>query len=107
MIRTHVLPCRLPREVADSLNRESGRIYTDVMVWHYRAYRHSGQWVSQYVAMKWSDWRNKAQSSLLTAHSVDAAQEGFYKACKIAKATKGAGGHYPRKRKFYRTTVWK
>ncbi|NTU84744.1 MAG: hypothetical protein HGA45_36170 [Chloroflexales bacterium] len=35
MIRTHILDCHLPRSEADALNRESGRVYTDVLVWHY------------------------------------------------------------------------
>lgn len=107
MIRTHALPCNLNRELADALNRESGRIYTDVMVWHYRALRHSGHWISQFGAMRYGDWRDKDNVALLHSHSVDAAQEAFYKACKTAKATKTDGGRYPRRRKFYRTTVWK
>jgi putative transposase len=43
----------------------------------------------------------------LHAHSRDAAQEGFHKACKTAKATRAIGGKYPHKRKWYRTTIWK
>lgn len=44
---------------------------------------------------------------LLHAHSVDAAQEGFYKACKTARAIRDIGGHYPHHRERYRTTIWK
>jgi putative transposase len=107
MIRTQTLPCILNRELADSLNRESGRIYTGVMVSHWRALRHSGHWTSPFRAMKWADWRDREVSALLHSHSIDAAQEGFYKACKTAKACKDIGGKYPRKRKMFRTTVWK
>ena len=44
---------------------------------------------------------------MLHAHSKDAAQEGFYKACKTANANHHLGAHYPHKRKLWRTTVWK
>lgn len=44
MIRTHILPCALPRAEADALNRESGRIYSDVLVTQYRIYRRKGLW---------------------------------------------------------------
>jgi len=113
MIRTHAFPCWLPKPEADALNQESGRIYSRVMVNHYRVYRQSGEvWLSQYDAMKLTDFYDAqdGQERLLHAHSVDAAQEGFYKACKTAKACKQAGlpnAHYPRKRKFWRTTIWK
>ena len=113
MIRTHAFPCSLPKPEADALNQESGRIYSRVMVNHYRVYRQSGEvWLSQYDAMKLTDFyeAQDGQERLLHAHSVDAAQEGFYKACKTAKACKQAGlpnAHYPRKRKFWRTTIWK
>src|SRR4051812_36596909 len=32
MIRTHVFPCSLSKAEADALNRESGRVYTSVLV---------------------------------------------------------------------------
>ena len=107
MITTQTIPCHLPRETADALNRESGRIYTDVMVHHYRAYRQSGHWMSPYGAQKWGDWRDRDGERVLHSHSVDAAQDAFYKACKAAKACRGEGARYPHKRKFYRTTIWK
>jgi len=94
MIRTHAFPCWLPKPEADALNQESGRIYSRVMVNHYRVYRQSGEvWLSQYDAMKLTDFYDAqdGQERLLHAHSVDAAQEGFYKACKTAKACKQAG----------------
>src|SRR5262249_38896941 len=43
------------------------------------------------------------------AYSRDAAQHGFYTACKLAKACQAAGldTRYPDHRKRWRTTVWK
>ncbi|NNJ09141.1 IS200/IS605 family element transposase accessory protein TnpB [Chloroflexales bacterium ZM16-3] len=104
MIRTHILECHLPRSEADALNRESGRVYTDTLVWHYRIYRRTGHWLSQGAAEKLND---SLSPTTLHAHSRDAAQQAFYKACKTAKATRAEGGKYPHKRKFYRTTSWK
>ena len=104
MIRTHTLACHLPRSEADALNRESGRVYTDVLVWHYRVYRRTGHWLSQGAAEKLND---SLTPTTLHAHSRDAAQQAFYKACKTAKANRGDGAKYPHKRKFYRTTIWK
>ncbi len=104
MIRTHILPCRLPRADADALNRESGQIYTDVLVWHYRIYRRTGRWLSPKADERLND---SFGPSTLHAHSRDAAQQGFAKACKTAKANRGRGAKYPHRRKFYRTTVWK
>ena len=45
----------------------------------------------------------------LHAHSRDAAQQGFYKACKTAKACRELGleVNCPHKRKRFRTTIWK
>lgn len=106
MIRTHILPCALPREEADALNRESGRIYTDVLVWHYRIYRRTGHWLSPGADERLNDFFGP---STLHAHSRDAAQQGFPKACKTARASRALGldVRYPYRRKFYRTTVWK
>ena len=106
LIRTHILPCRIPIEQADGLNRESGRIYTDVLVWHWRAFRRSEHWMSPYGAQKWSDYRGTAG---LHAHSTDAAQEGFYKGCTTTRALKKANieARFPYRRKFFRTTIWK
>jgi len=94
MIRTHVFPCRLPKETADALNRESGRIYTGVLVEHYRILRHSDHWLSPGAGEKVSD---HLSTTFLHAHSRDAAQQGFYKACKTAHVQKSAGmkqAHY-------------
>ena len=39
MLRTVQCACTLPKAEADALNAESGRIYTDMLVQHYRLYR--------------------------------------------------------------------
>jgi hypothetical protein len=50
LIRTHILPCTIPRGRADELNRSSGSIYTAVMVQHWRIYRQGGRhWLSKYA----------------------------------------------------------
>jgi hypothetical protein len=110
MIRTHILPCALPRAEADALNRESGRIYTQVLVTHWRIVRKHRAWLGCYTAKKLNDWFRTDESPLLHAHSVDAAQEAFHKACKTANACKRAGldkTRYPYKRKYFRATIWK
>jgi hypothetical protein len=50
-----------------------------------------------------------ATESLLHAHSIDAARQGFPKACKTARGSRKAGldAAYPHKRKRFRTTIWK
>lgn len=105
MIRTLILPCMLSSKAADSLNRESGRIYTEVMIEHYRVYRNHDVWLNNPRMQKYHD--RISQESFLHAHSIDAAQEAFYKACKTAKANRDEGASYPHKKKFYRTTIWK
>jgi putative transposase len=109
VIRTHIEPCSLPRDEADALNRASGERYTQVAVFHWRTYRHTGHWLSQGGAEKWNDRLNADQPRLLHAHSVDAAQQGFSKACKTARECRKAGldTRYPYKRKRFRTTIWK
>jgi putative transposase len=105
MIRTVFLACNLPTKTADALNRESGRIYTEVMIEHYRIYRNHTIWLNNPKMQKYHD--RISQSSFLHAHSIDAAQEAFYKACKTAKANRDDGAKYPYKKKCYRTTIWK
>lgn len=107
MITTRIFPCNLPKEMADALNRESGRQYTAVLVEHYRVYRHTGNWLSPRADQKLGDW--VTGDTILHAHSRDAAQEGFPKACKTARACRviGLDTHYPHKRKRWRTTIWK
>ena len=109
MIRTHIEPCSLPRDEADALNRASGERYTQVLVFHWRTYRKKGHWLSQGGAEKWNDRLNADQPRLLHAHSVDAAQQGFSKACKTARECRKAGleTRYPYRRKKFRTTIWK
>ena len=105
MIRTLILPCKLSNKTADALNRESGRIYTEVMIEHYRVYRNHDVWLNNPQMQKYHD--RISQSSFLHAHSIDAAQEAFYKACKTARANRDDGASYPHKKKSYRTTLWK
>jgi len=109
MIRTHIEPCSLPRDEADALNRASGERYTQVAVFHWRVYRKKGYWLSQNGAERWNDRVNAGQPTLLHAHSIDAAQQGFYKAIKTARACRKAGmdTRFPYRRKKYRTTIWK
>ncbi len=110
MITTHIVKCGLPRSKADSLNRESGRIYTAVTVEHWRIYRKKGVWLKQGQAEKLNDRYDRESPRLLHSHSIDAAQQGFYKACKTTRTLKRAGDtqiRYPYKRKRFRTTVWK
>jgi putative transposase len=106
MIRTHRIPCTLPKAEADALNRESGRVYTETLVWHYRIYRRQGIWLRPRTGEKLGDFFSE---TTLHAHSRDAAQQGFYNACQTAKACRGAGlvVRYPHKRKCFRTTLWK
>jgi len=104
MIRTHIFPCSLPRAEADALNRESGRVYSQTLIWQYRIKRRKGIWLSPGASERLGDYLT---STTLHAHSRDAAQQAFHKACKTAKTNRGLGAKYPHKRKFYRTTVWK
>ncbi|MGZ6346173.1 MAG: hypothetical protein ACXWNC_01200 [Anaerolineales bacterium] len=96
----------MPKEQADSLNRESGRIYTTTLVEHYRIYRRSGHWLSSGAGERINDLRS---GTFLLAHSRDAAQQGFYKACQSAAASRRAGleVHYPHQHRSYRTSIWK
>ena len=109
MIRTHIESCHLNRAEADALNRASGARYTQVAVFHWRTYRKKGHWLSPHGAEQWNDRANVGQSPLLHAHSVDAAQQGFYKACNTTRACRQAGldPRYPYRRKKFRTTIWK
>jgi putative transposase len=107
VIRTHTIPCHLPRAQADAFNRQSGAIYTGVLVAHWRVYRRKDHWLSLGAAKRWSDRRGTAA---MHAHTVDAAQEGFYKACVVTRALRKAGfpeAKFPYHRKKFRTTIWK
>jgi putative transposase len=57
--------------------------------------------------MRLNDYLTRDDPPLLHAHSKDAAQQAFYKACKTAKANRQKGANYPHKRKLWRTTIWK
>ncbi len=108
MILTQSFLATQPKSLLDEANRESGRIYTKTLATHWRIFRKHGIWLSPFDAMRLNDYL--FPGSGLHAHSRDAAQEGFYKACKTAKALKKAGftdARYPWKRKFFRTTIWK
>ena len=105
---TQSFRARQPKSLLDDTNRESGRIYTKTMATHWRIFGKHEIWLQQFTAMKLNDYL--VSGVVLHAHSRDAAQEGFYKACKTAKALKKAGdssARYPHWRKFYRTTIWK
>ena len=97
----------MPKAEADALNKESGRIYTDMLVSHYRLYRKQGAWLTHENGERWEDLHGGPTT--LHAHSRDAAQQGFYKACKTARACRQLGLEvkYPYKRKRWRTTCWK
>jgi putative transposase len=107
MIRTHVEPCRLAKKIADELNRASGRIYTQVLVFHWRTFRHTGHWLSPHAGERWND--RVHGDTPLYAHAVDAAQQGFYKACATTRAVQKVGldAKFPYHRKRFRTTIWK
>jgi hypothetical protein len=107
VIRTHIIPCELPREQADALNRQSGAIYTGVLVAHWRVMRNKGLWLSEKSGTRWSDHRTDVK---MHAHSIDAAQQGFYQACSTTRALRKAGfteAQFAHWRKTFRTTVWK
>jgi hypothetical protein len=107
VIRVQTFSCSLAKVEADALNRESGRVYTNTMVWHYRIYRRTDHWLSGGAAQKLEDYLGGA--TILHAHSRDAAQQGFYDACKVTRSQKKIGleMRYPHRRKYYRTTTWK
>ena len=109
MIRTHHFPCSLPKPEADTLNQESGRIYTRALVEHYRVFRQTRHWLSPAGLEKLVDAYDAqdGKERLLHAHSMDAAEQGFPKACKTARANRGHGAHFPHKLKRWRTTIWK
>lgn len=107
MIRTHEIRATQPKALLDSLNRESGRIYTLTAVTHWRIYCKKGIWLSPRGAECLND--SLHGGTILHAHSCDAAQQGFYKACKTARTNRKTDPdtRFPYKRKWYRTTMWK
>ena len=108
--RTYQFACHLPRSQANALNAESARIYRAVMVEHWRIYRKKGVWLRQGSAEKLNDNYDTDTSKLLHAHSIDAAQQAFYKACKQVHTKRKQGDdsvRFPYKHHYFRTTVWK
>jgi putative transposase len=108
LTRTLIFRSHIPKRIADDLNQESARHYTNVMKWHWRIYRKHGIWLSPSAAEKLEDYLG--QGSTLHAHSRDAAQQAFYKACKTTRTRRKQGdpeAKFPHKRKRYRTTYWK
>jgi putative transposase len=107
MIRTRVFRATQPKSELDALNLESGRLYTLTMAWHWRIYRRHGKWIAQRQAERLND--SLHGGTILHAHSCDAAQQAFYKACKTARTNRREDGsvRFPHRRKRYRTTVWK
>ena len=89
MLRTVQFGCTLPKDEADALNAESGRLYTDMLVCHYRIYRRTGIWLRPELGERWED--RHGGPTTLHAHSRDAAQQGFSTACTTANACQAAG----------------
>ena len=75
MLRTIQFACALPKAGADALNAESGRIYTDMLVRHYRLYRKQGVWLAPKTGERLED--ALGGPTTLHAHSRDAAQQGL------------------------------
>lgn len=108
--RTYQFACKIPRQLADALNKESGRIYCAVLVEHWRVYRKKDIWFNQVQAEKLNDFYDVQTSKLLHSHSIDAAQQGFYKACKQVHTKRKQGDEnvrFPYKRRKFRSTIWK
>ena len=108
MIVTRIVKYQGSKALADELNRESARHYSAVLVNHWRTLRKHGVWLSEKSAYRWEDYQSGGTA--LHAHSRDAAQQAFHRACKTARSLKKAGhdeARYPRRRKQFRTTVWK
>ncbi len=108
MLRVHYFRANIAHILADDLNHESGQVYTDALVRHWRIYRRKGHWLSRKAASKLQDAELGAPR-LLHSHSFDAAREGFYAACKVARESRkrGLDTRYPYRRKRFRPTVWK
>lgn len=110
MIRTHILACKLPQAKADALNLLSGRIYSGIVSRHWRLLKQKNLWLSQKSLTKLSDLRWSDRDLPLPGHTIDAAQQGFFKACQTTRALRKTGqpdAHFPWHTPKYRTTVWK
>lgn len=108
MILTWTLPAIQERETLDALNRESADIYNRVLTRHWRFYRKHGVWMSQAKAERVDDALSST-TSLLHSHSIDAAQQAFYKAIHTARPLRKQDKdvRFPFKRKRFRPTVFK
>lgn len=107
MILTKVFRATQPKSLLDECNRESGRIYTETMVEHWRIYRNKRVWLSPGMDEKYNDF---LYPTTLHAHSRDAAQQAFAKAVKTTHALRKAGfvdAQFPHKIKYWKTTIWK
>lgn len=62
MLRTVHFACPLPKTEADALNAESGRIYTDMLVRHYRLYRKQGVWLAPKSGERLEDVASRANA---------------------------------------------
>ena len=89
MLRTVQCACTLPKDDADALNAESGRLSTDMVVCHYRVYRRKGVWLPPAQGDRGEDAHGGPTP--LHAHSRDAAQQSVYTACKTATACHAVG----------------
>lgn len=108
MILTWTTPATQDRDVLDALNRASASIYNRVLVRHWRFYRKHGVWMSTSKAERVDDALVQTDS-ILHSHSIDAAQQGFYKAIKTARELRkqDPDARFPYKRKRFRSTVFK
>jgi hypothetical protein len=65
VIRTQVFRATQPKSLLDECNQESGRIYTQTMVEHWRIYRKHNVWLSQFDDMYINDFLFKETTYLL------------------------------------------
>lgn len=110
MIRTQLIPCKLNKEICDSLNLASGRIYSGIVSRHWRLLKQKGLWLKEKSLTRLSDLRLIDRDLPLHAHSIDAAQQGFFKACVTTRGLHKAGfpeANFPWRSKKFRTTIWK
>src|SRR5215468_5777707 len=91
MIWTVSFLCHLPKITCDLLNRESGRIYSRVLAEHWRIYRKHGLWLKNSKAEFIDTEYHADEERLLHSNSINAAQQGVYKAIKTAHGLRKAG----------------
>lgn len=110
MIRTKIVPCDLNKATCDRLNLASGQIYSGIVSRHWRLLKQKGLWLSEKSLTRLSDLRLAGRELPIHAHSIDAAQQGFFKACVTTRAIRKTGdptAHFPWRSKKFRTTIWK